>query len=210
MIRNASGLATHDRYAYVTDSYVHVIFRVHMFTEQVELFVGRLNCPGFHDGPRETALFNCPSGITFALQANLERAGLYVLVVMDTVDHWLYFIKLFALVTNDIYGKPKTRFFDVVHKVLLVTLAMLWWAIRVFVYGTVVMALLYAAFVHNDNVWSTTEYAVRSTVCADRGPRGGRIGTASTPSVLIGLFPSEEYSGHPRPLREKGIFLLNL
>jgi len=63
MIRNASGLATHDRYAYVTDSCVHVIFRVNIFTEQVELFVGRLNCPGFHDGPREMALFNCPSGI---------------------------------------------------------------------------------------------------------------------------------------------------
>lgn len=62
-IRNAAGLAVLGEYAYLADSYWHVIFRVNMKTDEITAWCGMRGKPGFHDGPREMAMFNTPCGL---------------------------------------------------------------------------------------------------------------------------------------------------
>jgi len=62
-IKSASGIAVWGDRAYVADSSQHVVFRVKMVTDEVTPFCGMWGKPGFHDGPREMAKFNSPSGL---------------------------------------------------------------------------------------------------------------------------------------------------
>eukprot|EP00746_Dinoflagellata_sp_MGD_P008075 gnl/MRDRNA2_/MRDRNA2_116099_c0_seq1.p1 gnl/MRDRNA2_/MRDRNA2_116099_c0~~gnl/MRDRNA2_/MRDRNA2_116099_c0_seq1.p1 ORF type:complete len:1069 (-),score=150.90 gnl/MRDRNA2_/MRDRNA2_116099_c0_seq1:47-3175(-) len=62
-IRNSAGLAVLGEFAYVADSYWHVIFRVNMKTDEITAWCGMRGKPGFHDGPREMAMFNTPCGL---------------------------------------------------------------------------------------------------------------------------------------------------
>eukprot|EP00928_Gymnodinium_smaydae_P030117 TRINITY_DN22473_c0_g2_i1.p1 TRINITY_DN22473_c0_g2~~TRINITY_DN22473_c0_g2_i1.p1 ORF type:complete len:1092 (+),score=164.75 TRINITY_DN22473_c0_g2_i1:57-3278(+) len=62
-IKNAAGVCVYDEYAYISDSVQHVIFRVNMLTDEISTMCGIRGKPGFHDGPREVARFNSPSGL---------------------------------------------------------------------------------------------------------------------------------------------------
>mmetsp|Transcript_115451 Transcript_115451/g.200415 ORF Transcript_115451/g.200415 Transcript_115451/m.200415 type:complete len:1103 (+) Transcript_115451:58-3366(+) len=64
-IQNAASIAVWGDYAYVADSSQHVILRVSMTTDEITHFCGMRGKPGFHDGPREAAKFNTPSGLAF-------------------------------------------------------------------------------------------------------------------------------------------------
>jgi hypothetical protein len=62
-IQNAAGIAVWGEYAYVADSTQHVIFRVNLTSDEITYFCGERGKPGWHDGPREMATFNSPSGL---------------------------------------------------------------------------------------------------------------------------------------------------
>jgi len=95
--------------------------------------------------------------IIICFQANIERGALYILLVMDTMDYWIYFIKLFSLLTCDVSGKPKNRFSHTMQKILTTSLAIFWWVSRVWLYGTISAAMAYAAY-FNENVFTKSEH----------------------------------------------------
>jgi len=95
--------------------------------------------------------------ITICFQANIERGGLYVLILMDCMDYYLYCVKLFTMATCDVYGKPKTRLLQLTQKVLSLTLLVFWWITRVWLFGTVSVALYYAAYMH-ENIFTKSEH----------------------------------------------------
>lgn len=95
--------------------------------------------------------------IIICFKANIERGGLYVIIVMDSMDYWLYFIKLVTLLTCDVSGKPKNRCFHTMQKILSISLAIFWWVSRVWLYGTISAAMAYAAY-FNENVFTKSEH----------------------------------------------------
>lgn len=62
-IKNAADIAVWGEFAYVADSSQHMIFRVSMISDEIMPLCGMRGKPGFHDGPREMAKFNNPSGL---------------------------------------------------------------------------------------------------------------------------------------------------
>mmetsp|Transcript_19327 Transcript_19327/g.41053 ORF Transcript_19327/g.41053 Transcript_19327/m.41053 type:complete len:1084 (-) Transcript_19327:52-3303(-) len=62
-IKSAAGIAVCAEHAYVADNVQHGIFRVNMITDDITHLCGMLGRMGFHDGPREMAKFNNPSGV---------------------------------------------------------------------------------------------------------------------------------------------------
>lgn len=62
-IKSAAGISVWGEFAYISDSVQHMIFRVNILSDEIMAFCGIRGKPGLHDGPREVAKFDSPSGI---------------------------------------------------------------------------------------------------------------------------------------------------
>ena len=64
-LQHALGVAYHDGYIYIADTYNHKIKRLDPKTKEVTTLIGT-GQPGLEDGPRAKAMLNEPNGLTFA------------------------------------------------------------------------------------------------------------------------------------------------
>jgi DNA-binding beta-propeller fold protein YncE len=64
-LQHPIGIAYHDNYLYVADTYNHKIKKVDPRTKEVTTLIGR-GAPGMDDGPAAQAYLNEPNGLTFA------------------------------------------------------------------------------------------------------------------------------------------------